>query len=196
MFLLRALLFRLLFFSALIAFLFVTARVDGFALLGPYADWMDVTNGFRQTGDIGGPMDINEGYRWNVPVVTYGFDLSFLDFFGSNGVEAVEAAIGIINDLPPASAVVLTNFPYLSRSQSYSARAQSLWDLKSATLSALVEQLGLAQPTRFIFALRRWDPSLRSFLSLGSWPPWPPDVLSNYVIERNFDPQTRAASDV
>src|SRR6266404_526205 len=43
----------------------------GFALLGPYADWMDVTNGFRQFDDIGGP--IKEGYRWNVPVLSYGF---------------------------------------------------------------------------------------------------------------------------
>ena len=60
-------------------------RVQAFSLLGPYADWMQQTNNFREPGDIGGPMDITEGYRWNVPVVTYGFDKSFVDFFGRCG---------------------------------------------------------------------------------------------------------------
>lgn len=33
-------------------------KTFGFSLLGPYADWMTETNGFRQPGDIGGPMDL------------------------------------------------------------------------------------------------------------------------------------------
>jgi hypothetical protein len=57
--------------SALVGHL---SKVQAFALLGPYANWMDVTNGFRQPGDIGGPMNVGEEYRWNVPVVTYGFE--------------------------------------------------------------------------------------------------------------------------
>src|SRR5215471_9962993 len=69
---------------------------SAFSLLGPYADWMQPTNNFRMPGDIGGPMDITEGYRWNVPVLTYGFDRSFLDFFGDQGVAAVESAIRIL----------------------------------------------------------------------------------------------------
>src|SRR5437867_1605428 len=68
----------------------------GFTLLGPHADWMMQTNGYRQPGDIGGPMDIDEGYRWNVPVVTYGFDQAFLDYFGPNGVAAVERSIKVL----------------------------------------------------------------------------------------------------
>lgn len=64
-------------------------NASGFSLLGPYTDWMSRANGYQQPGDVGGPMDITEGYRWNVPVVTYGFDRSFLDYFGSNGVAAV-----------------------------------------------------------------------------------------------------------
>src|SRR5947207_9309804 len=95
---------------ALLSFLFLQ-QVEGFSLLGPYTDWMAPTNGYRQSGDIGGPMDINEEYRWNVPVVTYGFDKSFLDYFGSNGVAAVESAIQILNDLPPASQIVISNYP-------------------------------------------------------------------------------------
>jgi len=83
----------------------------GFALLGPFAPWMQETNGVVFPGDIGGPMNIGNGYRWNVPIVTYGFDQSFLDYFGTNGVAAVEGAFQILNDLPPASQIVLTNIP-------------------------------------------------------------------------------------
>src|SRR5579864_3591296 len=68
-------------------------RSQAFSLLGPFTDWMYATNGYHLGYDIGGPMNINEGYRWNVPVVTYGFGKSFLDYFGSNGVAAVEGAI-------------------------------------------------------------------------------------------------------
>jgi hypothetical protein len=42
------------------------AASPAFSLLGPYAKWMDTTNGYRQPGDIGGPMNIGQGYRWNV----------------------------------------------------------------------------------------------------------------------------------
>src|SRR5580700_3475220 len=82
----------------------------GFALLGPFAPWMVEPLTYRLPNAIGGPMKMGEGYRWNVPVITYGFDQSFLDYFGTNGVAAVESAIQILNDLPPASQVVLTNY--------------------------------------------------------------------------------------
>ena len=110
-------------------------RARAFALLGPPEPWMQASNGVAFPSDHGGPMDIGNGYRWNVPVVTYGFDKSFLDFFGSNGVAAVEGAIQILNDLPQASQMVLTNFPQLTMRLNYQAQAQSLLDLKSTTLS-------------------------------------------------------------
>src|SRR5262245_27190876 len=105
------------------AILVAAPSAFGFALLDPYAHWMDTTNGFRQSGDIGGPMDIKEGYRWNLPTLTYGFDQSFLDYFGSNGVYAVESAIAVLNSLPPASELVLTNFPL--NSTHYNAAAEA-----------------------------------------------------------------------
>ena len=43
-------------------------------------------------------MVLGEEYRWNVPVLTYAFDQSFLDYFGSNGVAAVEKAFQIPMD--------------------------------------------------------------------------------------------------
>lgn len=103
-----------LFLSVVSALLLLATHASGFALLGPYTDWMMQTNGYRQRWDIGGPMDINEGYRWNVPVVTYAFDKGFLDYFGLKGVAAVESAIQILNELPPASKLVVTNYPFYS----------------------------------------------------------------------------------
>ena len=174
-----------------------------FALLGPDEPWMEKTNGFKQDSvitpgisvqpaDIGGPMDIANEYRWNVPVVTYGFDQSFLNYFGTNGVAAVKSAIQIFNNLPLASQIVLTNFPYAAQGTNYTAQFCSLIDLKSTTLSLLLEQMGLAQPTRHIFSLKQWTPE---FLpappfydqnSQNSWISW---AVPDYIVWRNFDPQ-------
>src|SRR5450432_222006 len=103
-------------------------RTLAFSLLGPYADWMTGTNGFRQPGDIGGPVNLGEEYRWNVPVVTYSFDASFMAYFGSNGVAAVEGAIGILNSLPPASQINPSNYPPEAILKNYQAAAQGLID--------------------------------------------------------------------
>jgi hypothetical protein len=158
------------------------ARVGAFSLLGPYASWMDQTLGYKQPDDIGGPMDINEEYRWNVPVVTYAFDQSFQDYFGSNGVAAVEQAIGIINQLPPASSIDLANFPLESWRLNQLANTQYQNDLRTATLGLLLEQMGLADPIRYVFALRRFDWHLYTNSS------------SDYVLERGFDPETLTTS--
>lgn len=127
---------------------FNAKNASAFALLGPYAPWMEETNGFRQPGDIGGPMDLGRGYRWNVPVLTYGFAPSFVSYFGTNGVAAVEGAIQILNNLPPASQMNLTNYPYDTSYINYTAQGVSAQDLKSETLGLLVEHLGLAQADR------------------------------------------------
>jgi hypothetical protein len=164
----------------------LASKSFGFALLGPYADWMQRTNGYHQHGDIGGPMDIGQGYRWNVPVVTYGFDQSFLDYFGSNGVAAVEGAIQILNDLPPASALMLTNFPLDAARFNYTAAALQFFDLKTITLPLLLEQMGLAPPMRNVFDLLHFD----SVLINTDESTWPPGTIPNLVIERNFDPET------
>jgi len=142
-------------------------------------------------------MDINEEYRWNVPVVTYAFDQSFLEYFGSNGVAAVEQAIGIVNELPPASSIDLTNFPLGSRFFNQLAGAQYQYDLKTAALGLLLEQMGLADPIRYVFALRRFD--WNYFCPSGSWCfmdelSWPPGTTPEYVLERGFDPETQTTS--
>jgi len=160
------------------------SRLEAFSLLGRYEAWMQTSNCFRlavtpiyyQPGDIGGPMCISNGYRWNVPVVTYGFDQSFFNFFGTNGVTAVEGAIQILNALPPASSIEFTNYPYGSEVINAEAQAASLYDLQSATLSLLLEQLGLASPTRYAYVLQYWVPDNGNQLF--------------YVTMRNYDPET------
>jgi len=91
-------------------------------------------------------MDLNEEHRWNVPIVTYAFDKSFLDYFGSNGVAAVEAAIKVLNDLPPASSLVLSNFPVEVSRKNFRAEELQLVDLKSAALAVLLEEWAWHHP--------------------------------------------------
>src|ERR1019366_8419655 len=92
-----------------------------FSLLGPYESWMTPTNGFQLAGDIGGPMNLGAGYRWNVPVVAYAFDPSFVSFFGTNGVAAMNGAIQILNNLPAASQIDPSTFPLITSGMNYQA---------------------------------------------------------------------------
>jgi hypothetical protein len=151
-------------------------QANAFSLLcGPCNDCPDSPYSV-QPGDIGAAANLGEEYRWNVPVVVYTFDASFLDYFGSAGVAAVESAIGILNSLPPASQINPSNFPVEAALINHQAAGLGLLDLKSMTLALLLEQLGLAQPTRNIFVLRDW-------------------VAGNpLIVERNFDPFTTAPS--
>ncbi|MGD1084533.1 MAG: hypothetical protein ABSA47_07250 [Verrucomicrobiota bacterium] len=179
--------FSLLFVSCCVMALLPT-RALAFSLLGPYEAWMQQSNGFRlpylpndnpvHYGDIGGPTALTNAYRWNVPVLTYGFDPSFLSFFGSNGVAAVEGAIQIVNDLPAASDLDATNYPDLTQLVNPQAQAQSLHDLRSSTLSLLLEQMGLDAPSAGMYILDDWGfASGEFFFSL---------------IQRNYDPETLA----
>jgi len=120
--------------------------------------------------DIGGPVNLHEEYRWNVPTVTYAFDKSFVDYFGSNGVAAVESAMQVLNDLPAAADVVLSNFPPDTRHINFAAQTQNVYDLKSVALALLVEHMGLGQPVRNIVDF--------------------PESRSGTPVERNFDEDT------
>jgi hypothetical protein len=149
---------------------------SAFSLLGPFEPWMTTNLGFNNplfSVDIGGPKNIGEGYRWNIPVITYGYDQSFLDYFGSNGVAAVESAVQIFNDLPPASETNLNGYSLDTRRFNYKAYQQTLYDLKSSAFGLILEQLGLASPTRFVYVLTNYiDPN------------------NPTIITRNFDPVT------
>jgi hypothetical protein len=159
-----------------VAFLLTTNLCQAFSLLGPYASWMDEAKGFRQPGELGGPMNLNEGYRWNTPMITYGFERSFIDYFGSTGVAAVEAAIQMLNQLPVAAQINVTNYPSEAWRVNYLGQALNLVDLKSTALSLLLEQIGLAKPEPAVWCVR-------DFATNGN-------AFNFAVIKRNFDSQT------
>lgn len=172
----------------------------GFALMGPYEDWMQYSNGFKFPGDIGGPMELHSEYRWNVPVITYGFDQSFMDFFGEEGKAAVEDAIQIFNDLPGASQIILTNYSQDTRQSVWGllSGTEVVHDLKSQTMHLLLERLGLGSPVRSICVLRHFDPlvypySIVQFDPFG-WPEEWEDLYEANYPRRNYDPETLAPS--
>ncbi|PAW85413.1 MAG: hypothetical protein B9S33_09865 [Pedosphaera sp. Tous-C6FEB] len=152
-------------------------NASAFSLMGPFASWQTAAIGYNLAGDLGGPMNFFEDYRITVPVLNYGFDGTFLAFFGSNGVAAVNAAMTILNAVPAASAMssTLTEFP-LQAIGPANATAASLQirDLKSAAMSTVLGQMGLASPERWVYTLRDRTVILNT---------------TNYtVVQRNFDP--------
>lgn len=151
----------------------------GFSLLGPFDTWQAANIGYQLPGDIGGPMNLGEEYRWDVPVVVYAFDESFLNYFGQRGVEEVEKAFAILNNLPPVSQMSsnLLEFPLEARRINYVAQSLGIVDVKSTVLSLLVEAMGLADPIRYTWCLRA-----RGTYTVGG------QTFTNYlVIKRNFD---------
>lgn len=157
-----------------------------FSLLGPFATWETTALGYNVGGgtggqalDIGGPMNLGEEYRWNIKTITYGFDKSFLDYFGQRGVDEVNKAARILNSLPPISRMspTLSEFPLDARQLNFQANALGLLDLKTWTLGLLVEQMGLTYAERYTWTLRNRLVT--------------PAPDTNYiVVMRNFDPVT------
>jgi hypothetical protein len=130
---------------------------SGFSLLGPdNQSWQTPEIGYNLPGDIGTPHNLGEEFRWNTPTNYYAFDQNFLDFFGSNGVWAVEQAVAVINNLKNFSqySPELTEVPLETRRINYRAQQLHLMDLKSATMGLMLEELGLADSQRYIWTLR------------------------------------------
>jgi hypothetical protein len=183
--------------SGVLLVLAVVPAAVAFSLLGPFKDgsapnspegWqaagfggMPSGLGYSQPispGSIGGPMFAHEAYRWNVPMITYAFDESFVRYFGTNGIWAIKRAFDILNNLPPASQMSanLTEFPLDARGVNNTAQVLGLNDIKSLALAHLLEELGLANPERFVWGLRGRDTGQN---------------FTNYsVVKMNYDPVT------
>jgi hypothetical protein len=149
---------------------------SAFSLYGPLATWMDSVKGYPDSPG-GGPMNLGEGYRWTLPTITYGFDPVFTEYFGSNGVYAIEQAIKILNDLPSASDIDLNKYPTSTTRENYRAGALRLRDLKSTALFMLLSEMGLVSPEAYVWTVR-WE-----YHDQASVPHF-------WVIKRNFDPYT------
>jgi hypothetical protein len=129
---------------------------QAFSLLGPINEAYQVHDlGYALNYDVGAPKNIGEDYRRNVPVLYYAFDETFLDYFGSNGVAAVDQAFAILNNLQNVSdySPDLSEVPLEVKRFNQKAGALYLMDVKSVTLSLLLEQMGLADPIRYTWTL-------------------------------------------
>ena len=156
----------------------------GFALMGPIGPvtdpWQVPVIGFDLGGDIGGPKNLGEEYRWNTPYIYYAFDQNFLDYFGSNGVFAIEQGIGILNALTNFTSYSreLTEFPLESQRINNRAQALHLIDLKSTAMFLMLEEMGLTEPDRYTWIIRTRD----------TQPGLSCPFMIYTVTKRNFDP--------
>jgi hypothetical protein len=164
------------------ALLILAARgAFAFSLGGPFNEAYQVpVIAYNLPGDIMAPKNLGEEYRRNTPVLYYSFDANFLDYFGSNGVVAVEQAIAFFNALTNVSSysTELSEFPLESKRINFRAQALSMLDVKSATMNLLIENLGLAEPERYTWTLHD------RLVGQGGCPA----NVSYTVIKRNFDP--------
>jgi hypothetical protein len=172
-------------FRTLSGFLVATAllapmhRAQAFTILGSEATWMTTGLGYLTSSDTGGPMFIGDGYRWNVPVLTYAFDDSFLTYYGSNGVVAVESAIKVLNSIPAADSMSesLSEFPTHMIRHNSTAAALGLIDLKTYVLSYMLQRIGVGAPERWVYTLRQFFTD-------------PANVQHFSVLNPNYDPAT------
>jgi hypothetical protein len=163
---------------------------NAFSLLAPPAAqapglaWQVQRIGYDLPGDIGGVASPGEEYRWNLPNITYAFDSSFLDYFGVQGVEAVEAALSIVNSLGPVSQLPedLSSFPTAALAQNQEAGSLGILDLKTTALRHVLEILGLTSAPRYVY-------TIRNRAVFGN-----PPVTNYFVFQRNYDPVTYQAS--
>lgn len=146
--------------------------------MGEIAPWQELEIGYQLGADIGGPMNLGEEYRWNLNNITYGFDPSFLDYFGQDGVDVVEEVVQELNELPAMNQLSpdLSEFPLDTRRFNHRASALGIFDIKSWSLAIVLEELGLTSPERFVW-------TLRSRVVIN-------DIPIYAVYRRNFDPVT------
>jgi hypothetical protein len=127
-----------------------------------------------------GPKNLGEEYRRNTPVMYYACNSTFLDFFGSNGQSAIDQAFVILNSLTNVDSYStdLSEFPLQSQGVNFEANTLGLRDLKSTTLSLMMDQLGLADAVRYTWALHdRFQPANTIC----------PNSTEYTVVMRNFD---------
>jgi hypothetical protein len=179
----------------LLAFLFLSGlwaapEAKAFVLVGPM-EASELGSGgidFNYTDDLGGPKDLKTFFRWNIPLLTYAFDASFMQYFGLEGREAVKEAFTAVNDFfdndeySGVSALEMTQHGFRSNYNTTwlntTAKNAQVIDIKSLTLGLLINQLGLGNPFRYAYGIHSVSTN-----SAGT-------QLNFNVRLRNFDPIT------
>lgn len=160
-------------------------RAWSFSLLGPREDYQIESLGYLADFSYG-TKNLSDEFRLNIPTLYYAVAPEFTDYFGSNGIAAIDGAVAMLNSLTNADSYSsnLTEIPLKSWGVNYTAQAMSLFDLKSCALEVLLEEYGLADPEEFVWTLRV------RVLPPGAQCP----AYWYLVIMRNFDPVTLAPS--
>ena len=171
---------------------FAARPAQAFVLIGlPSANQ---TATFNFTDDMGAPRNIKEFFRWNIPNLTYSFDASFVNFFGLEGINAVNEAFTVLNDFfvpadgaySGATAMDLVSHGFRSNYNTtainVTAQNGQVMDIKSLVLGMVVNNMGLGNPHRHAFSIN----SVRTNLA-GT-------QLNFNVLLRNWDPITYTSS--
>jgi len=163
-------------------------RASAFSTFGPFESFqtatLDYGTRYYYGNDIelGGTKNFGEGSRLNVPIITYAYDYTFLQYFGTKGVAAVDAAMNEMNKLPSSSNTRLKKFITQGNQQiNYTAQALSLTDLKSTVMSLMIEHEGLIGESHV------WDLNYRDSTPTNCW-------YGYGVINRNYDPVSHEAT--
>jgi hypothetical protein len=160
-------------------FLLIMAAVLGwlpaswaYSPVGPVGNggdaWQGPSTGFGPARDTVAPKNLGEEYRRNVPTLYYACDNNFANYFGTSGEQAVDNAFAVLNKAftnnPTGQqtgldgySATLSEFPLQSVHFNYQAQAFGLFDMKSMILAEMMEQLGLADPTFYVFGIHNWD---------------------------------------
>lgn len=164
---------------ALTVLLVSTSNTNAFSLAGPRPPWMSeaIPSSNACYSGLTGPMNIDEEYRFNVPIITYGVTSDFASFFGARGVEEIQKAIAVLDELPSADQLNIDDYPTQSMRINHRARALGLMDVKSIAIQSTMRALGLEDPTAYVYAPRN------AWIQNGA-------VVEYYLTVRNFDPVT------
>ncbi len=156
----------------------------------------NIVNGAGEPFGLGGPKDIKQFFRWNIPQLTYSFDASFVSYFGLEGVGAVNEAFRAINDFfVPADGsyrgvtqidLVKHGFfgNYNTTWANTTAQNAQIIDIKSLTLGMLMNQLGIGNPHRNAFSI------------IGLSTNATQTQFNFHVKLRNYDPMTWKETDI
>jgi hypothetical protein len=169
---------------------FAAGSAKAFSLIGPIGNggdaWQTPIIAYGVGGDIGAPKAFGQGYRRNIPVLYYAADAGFWTFFSQHGMDAVDQAFTLLNNVTNVGLYSqdLSEWPQDSQRVNLRAASLALTDLKSVVLGAMTEEMGLFQPTRSVWVLRSRFPG-----------PACPLTATYTVTKRNMDVVLDPATD-
>ncbi len=183
----------------LMGFLCLQPIAHAFVLMGPSTP-NETANAaaWNYSDELGAPKTIDREYkrffRWNIPHFVYSFDASFANYFGTEGMDAVDEAMGVLNDFfvnedyQGMSQLNLTKHGFAGNHNTSwindTAQNAQIIDIKSLTLGMMVNHLGLGNPHRHAFSIANITTNATT------------NILNVHVALRNYDPVSTKATDV